>query len=52
MTCQADDKTVIIWRVSDWDKEATLARPYRQSSSNCFFRRIGYASARAWVCGP
>lgn len=38
---QADDKTVIIWRTSDWDKEAVFSKPYRNSSSNCFFRRLG-----------
>jgi protein HIRA/HIR1 len=37
---QSDDKTVKIWRVSDWGLEASIKNPFIHSPGTAFFKRL------------
>ncbi|KAJ3331686.1 HIR complex subunit [Blyttiomyces sp. JEL0837] len=43
MATQSDDKTVKIWRVSDWAVEHEISEPYETASSPTFFRRLSWS---------
>lgn len=48
---QSDDKTVKIWRTSDWGLDKTVSEPFKSSPGSTFFRRLSYVllSARPVV---
>ena len=39
----SDDKTVKIWRTSDWGLEKSVSEPFRTSPSSSFFRRPAWS---------
>lgn len=40
MATQSDDKTVKIWRTTDWGLEAEVTKPFEDSPGSTFFRRL------------
>ena len=44
----SDDRSVKIWRTSDWSLEAEVEKPF-EASPGTFFRRLRYAAALFWV---
>lgn len=38
-TC-SDDRTVKIWRTTDWELEAEVSKPFEDSPGSTFFRRL------------
>jgi len=41
---QSDDKSVKIWRTTDWGLEATVTKPFQDSPGSTFFRRLRCAA--------
>lgn len=39
---QSDDKSLIVWRTSDWTVEIEIRKPFEKSGSSTFFRRARY----------
>ncbi|KAF8756991.1 Protein HIR [Rhizoctonia solani] len=37
---QSDDKSVKVWRTTDWGVEATITKPFEDSPGSTFFRRL------------
>ena len=44
-TC-SDDRTVKIWRTTDWELEAEVSKPFEDSPGSTFFRRLRCA---CWI---
>lgn len=42
-TC-SDDRSVKIWRTTDWQMEAEVKKPFEDSPGSTFFRRLRYAN--------
>ena len=42
MATQSDDKTVKIWRTTDWGLEAEVTKPFEDSPGSTFFRRLRF----------
>ena len=42
LASQSDDKSVLIWRITDWEVEVEVTEPFVQSSGTTFFRRLRY----------
>ncbi|KAF9239300.1 hypothetical protein BU15DRAFT_62056 [Melanogaster broomeanus] len=40
MSTQSDDKSVKIWRTTDWSLEAKIRKPFEDSPGSTFFRRL------------
>jgi hypothetical protein len=40
MATQSDDKSVKIWRTTDWGLEAEIRKPFEDSPGSTFFRRL------------
>lgn len=40
MATQSDDKSVKVWRTTDWVCEATITKPFQDSPGSTFFRRL------------
>jgi len=40
LATQSDDKTVKIWRTTDWGLEAEVSKPFEDSPGSTFFRRL------------
>ena len=40
LATQSDDKTVKIWRTTDWQLEAEVTKPFEDSPGSTFFRRL------------
>lgn len=40
LATQSDDRTVKIWRTRDWGLEAEVSKPFEDSPTSTFFRRI------------
>ena len=40
LATQSDDKTVKIWRTTDWGLEAEITKPFVDSPGSTFFRRL------------
>lgn len=40
MATQSDDKSVKIWRTTDWELEAEIREPFEDSPTCTFFRRL------------
>src|ERR1700735_3914645 len=43
LTRQSDDRTVKIWRTTDFGLEKTIAQPYHNSPSTTYFRRPSWS---------
>ena len=42
LATQTDDRTVRIWRTTDWGIEATITKPFEHSPGSTFFRRLRF----------
>lgn len=42
LATQSDDRSVKIWRTSDWSLEAEVTKPFEDSPGSTFFRRLRY----------
>src|SRR5258708_22194917 len=40
LATQSDDRSVKIWRTTDWQLEAEVRKPFEDSPGNTFFRRL------------
>jgi protein HIRA/HIR1 len=40
LATQSDDRTVKIWRTTDWQLEAEVSKPFEDSPGSTFFRRL------------
>lgn len=40
LATQSDDKSVKIWRTTDWTLEAEVTKPFEDSPGSSFFRRL------------
>ena len=40
LATQSDDKSVKIWRTTDWELEAEVRKPFEDSPGSTFFRRL------------
>lgn len=40
LASQADDKSLRIWRVADWEEEKVVRKPFEDAASSTFFRRL------------
>lgn len=45
LATQSDDRTVKIWKTTDWSLEAEVTKPFEDSPGSTFFRRLRYAVA-------
>ncbi|KAI8811781.1 WD40-repeat-containing domain protein [Cladochytrium replicatum] len=43
LAAQSDDKSLRIFRVSDWAEEQNITEPYTQGASTTFFRRLSWS---------
>lgn len=44
LATQSDDRSVKIWRTTDWSLEAEVTKPFEDSPGSTFFRRLRSAS--------
>lgn len=42
LATQSDDRSVKIWKTSDWSLEAEVTKPFEDSPGSTFFRRLRY----------
>jgi protein HIRA/HIR1 len=42
LATQSDDRSVKIWRTTDWQLEAEVRKPFEDSPGSTFFRRLRY----------
>lgn len=49
MATQSDDKTVKIWRTTDWGLEETITKPFKDSPGSTFFRRLSWSPDGAHI---
>ncbi|KAH8817594.1 histone transcription regulator 1 [Flagelloscypha sp. PMI_526] len=49
LATQSDDKTVKIWRTSDWKLEAEVKKPFEDSPSSTFYRRLSWSPDGAHI---
>ncbi|KAG6333141.1 hypothetical protein ID866_5947 [Astraeus odoratus] len=49
MATQSDDKTVKIWRTTDWELEAEVRKPFEDSPGSTFFRRLSWSPDGAHI---
>lgn len=40
LATQSDDRSVKIWRTTDWGMEAEVRKPFEDSPGSTFFRRL------------
>ena len=40
LATQSDDRSVKIWRTTDWSLEAVVTKPFEDSPGSTFFRRL------------
>jgi WD40 repeat protein len=40
LATQSDDRSVKIWRTTDWELEAEVRKPFEDSPGSTFFRRL------------
>lgn len=45
LATQSDDRSVMIWRTTDWELEAEVRKPF-EDSPGTFFRRLRYVNVR------
>lgn len=43
LATQSDDKTMKIWRTTDWELEETISEPFKDSPGSTFFNRLRLA---------
>ncbi|KAJ7597545.1 histone transcription regulator 1 [Mycena floridula] len=43
LATQSDDKSVKIWRTTDWTLEAEVTKPFEDSPGSTFFRRLSWS---------
>ena len=44
LATQSDDKSVMAWRTTDWELEASVTKPFQHSPGSTFFRRLRFVS--------
>ncbi|KIJ61405.1 hypothetical protein HYDPIDRAFT_169671 [Hydnomerulius pinastri MD-312] len=49
MATQSDDKSVKIWRTTDWSLEAEIRKPFEDSPGSTFFRRLSWSPDGAHI---
>ncbi|KAI6021803.1 histone transcription regulator 1 [Pisolithus microcarpus] len=49
MATQSDDKSVKIWRTTDWELEAEIRKPFEDSPGSTFFRRLSWSPDGAHI---
>ncbi|KAI6021061.1 histone transcription regulator 1 [Pisolithus marmoratus] len=49
MATQSDDKSVKIWRTTDWGLEAEIRKPFEDSPGSTFFRRLSWSPDGAHI---
>ncbi|RXW22218.1 hypothetical protein EST38_g3631 [Candolleomyces aberdarensis] len=49
LATQSDDKTVKIWRTTDWSLEAEVTKPFEDSPGSTFFRRLSWSPDGAHI---
>lgn len=42
LATQSDDRTVRIWRTTDWQLQETVTKPFEHSPGSTFFRRLRF----------
>lgn len=45
LATQSDDRSVKIWRTTDWELEAEVKKPFEDSPGSTFFRRLRCVSS-------
>ena len=51
LATQSDDRTVKIWKTTDWSLEAEVTKPFEDSPGSTFFRRLRYATHLSIMVG-
>ncbi|KAG8894472.1 HIR complex subunit, partial [Tulasnella sp. 403] len=49
LATQSDDKSVKVWRTTDWGLEATVTKPFQDSPGSTFFRRLSWSPDGAHI---
>ncbi|KAG8982395.1 HIR complex subunit, partial [Tulasnella sp. 427] len=49
LATQSDDKSVKVWRTTDWGLEATITKPFEDSPGSTFFRRLSWSPDGAHI---
>ncbi|RXK39445.1 hypothetical protein M231_03278 [Tremella mesenterica] len=49
LATQSDDKTVKIWNTEDWSLVTSVERPFENSPSSTFFRRLSWSPDGAFI---
>ncbi|KAK7036557.1 HIR complex subunit [Paramarasmius palmivorus] len=49
LATQSDDRTVKIWRTTDWALEAEVKKPFEDSPGSTFFRRLSWSPDGAHI---
>lgn len=43
LATQSDDKTLIVWRTSDWQKESAVTKPFSEANGTTHVLRLGWS---------
>lgn len=43
LASQSDDRSIIIWRTSDWQQERTITKPFLESGGTTHVLRLGWS---------
>ncbi|KAH9977687.1 WD40-repeat-containing domain protein [Lactifluus volemus] len=49
LATQSDDRSVKIWRTTDWELEAEVRKPFEDSPGSTFFRRLSWSPDGAHI---
>lgn len=43
LASQSDDKSIIVWRTHDWQREETITKPFDEAGGTTHILRLGWS---------